>query len=360
MSEEFKLFKEQKEDGLFIKTCVLPCSTPDDQNPDCRDQVYTKEEIATMMSTEAGNCHFDYNHNGEKLDDIVTIENYQSKTEEVINDVTIPKGSWMKLIFSENKFINDKIANGEITGSSNDFTVNTSKSYCKENKELPPGVNTFLYEDVKEKECLIQNILSFVDSPCNKLPIETYSYEEYKLNNGDDAMKLNEAIKKIFNKKDPEKEYKFENADDVVKTIREIANEVSDDKVADFKEAIQPLFDLIDQDIGFVKEDVQWIKDEINKLIGEESGSEEEEEGVQNEDKDKDGIQNNDEEDPKDEDSKLDKILNSVTEIENRVKTLEEGVEEVKKKPVIKNQHIIKNLGGKDKTRRGIFNRGES
>lgn len=354
----FKLFKENKEQGFFIKTCVLPCTTPDKEYKDCRGQVYTEEEIAILLSIEANNCHFDINHSLEKLDDIITLQNYQSKTEEIINDEKIPVGSWIKIIFSENSLLNNKINNGEITGVSNDFSINTTKPYCKANKELPPGVNTFKYEDVEEKECVVQTFLSFVDSPCNQMPIEVMDYEEFKLNNGDDAMKLNEAIKKIFNKKEGKK-YDIENSDDVIRII----NEITDEKVSEFKDAIQPLFDLIDQDIGFVKEDVQWIKDEVNKLIGDESGSEEEsEEEVQNEDKDKDkdGIKNKDEEDPEDEDSKLDQILNSVTKIENRVETLEKGVEEVKNKPVIKNQHIIKNLGGKDKTRKGLFNRGES
>jgi hypothetical protein len=348
----FKLFKEDKEDGLFIKTCVLPCSTDTVKVPDCRDQIYTEEEIAILLSIEANNCYFDINHSQDKLDSIYTLQNYQSKTEEIINDEKIPVGSWIKIIFSENSLLNNKINNGEITGVSNDFSINTTKPYCKANKELPPGVNTFKYEDVEEKECVVQTFLSFVDNPCNQMPIEVMDYEKYKLNNGDDAMKLNEAIKKIFNKSE-DKKYDIENSDDVVRII----NEITDEKVSEFKDNIQPLFDLIDQDIGFVKEDVQWIKDEINKLIGEEGGSEEESgEEVQNEDES--GVQNEGAHEH-DEDSKLDKILNSVEKIENRVETLEKGVEEVKNKPVIKNQHIIKNLGGRDKARKGLFNRGE-
>ncbi len=89
----FKLFKENKEQGLFIKTCVVECSTDEEPLEDCRGQSYTRDEIAILLSTEANNCHFDYNHNLEELDGIYTLQNYQSKTVETIDNVEIPIGS---------------------------------------------------------------------------------------------------------------------------------------------------------------------------------------------------------------------------------------------------------------------------
>jgi len=350
---DFKLFKENKEQGLFIKTCVLPCSTDEEQYPDCRDQVYTSEEIATLLSTEANNCYFDFNHNNKRLDQIHTVQNYQSKTEETINDTKVPVGSWIKIIFSENSFLNNKITNGTVRGVSNDFSIDTTKNYCKCNGDLPSGTNTFLYEDVPEKECIIQTFLSFVDYPCNYMPIESYDYEKYKLNNGDEAMKLKDALK-IFNKKENgnQKEYTIENAEDVVN----IVNEITADQISKFQEQITELFQAVSDDITQLSTDLSSVQDSISEVLGKDGdGSGDGSSG----DGDS-GVQNNDpKSDPKKEDpkeDKLDKILNSVTEIGERVDKLEETVEKAKKQPTVKNKAFIKNLN-KNKERKGIFNR---
>ena len=55
MTEPFKLFKEDKEKGLFIKTCVLPCSNDENQIKDCREQTYTKENEEKLKKLEEEN-----------------------------------------------------------------------------------------------------------------------------------------------------------------------------------------------------------------------------------------------------------------------------------------------------------------
>jgi len=343
-----KLFKENKELGMFIKTCVLPCSTDEVQYPDCRNQVYTSDEIAVLLSTEANNCYFDYNHDNKALDNVVTVQNYQSKTEETINDTIIPVGSWIKIIFSENSFLNDKIVKDEVRGVSNDFTIDTSKNYCECNKELPSGINSVLYEDIPEKECIVQTFLSFVDYPCNQMPIEAYDYEEYKLNNGDEAMKLKDALK-IFNKKEDEKqkEYTIENAEDVVN----IVNEITADQISKFQDTIAELFQNVSDDIDQLSTDLSSVKDALAEVSGDGSGDGSSGDGsnVQNNDEDGDGDGDDDGSSDDDISAKMDKIL-------NRMDDLESKVEEVKKQPKIKNKQILKNIKNK-KERKGIFNR---
>jgi len=353
---ETKLFKENKEQGMFIKTCVLPCSTDEEKFPDCREQTYTNEEIAVLLSTEANNCYFDYNHDNEVLDNIVTVQNYQSKTEETINDVTIPIGSWIKIIFSENTFLNNKILNGDVRGVSNDFTIDTSKNYCECNKDLPPGINSVRYEDIPEKECIVQTFLSFVDYPCNYMPIEAYDYEEYKLNNGDEAMKLKDALK-IFNKKEDgkKKEYTIENAEDVVNII----NEITADQISKFKDEITQLFQSVSDDIEQLGTDLKAVQDALAEVTGDGSGDGSSGDGSgDGSSGDGSSVQNNDNEDgngdgdgSSDDDisAKLDKIL-------NRVDDLEKKVNEVKKQPKIKNQKLLQKIKT-DKERKGIFNR---
>lgn len=356
---DFKLFKEDKEQGLFIKTCVLPCSNDEEQYPDCRDQIYTSDEIAVLLSTEANNCYFDFNHDNKELDGIVTVQNYQSKTEETIDDTKVPIGSWIKIIFSQNSFLNNKIANGEVRGVSNDFTIDTDKNYCKCNKDLPSGINSVLYEDVPEKECIVQTFLSFVDYPCNYMPIEAYDYEEYKLNNGDEAMKLKDALK-IFNKKEDgkKKEYTIENAEDVVN----IVNEITADQISKFQEDITKLFEAVGADIEQLSTDLAAVQDSISTVLGDKSGDGSSGDGSsKGGDGSGDGsnVQNNDDGDgdgdggSSDDDisAKLDKIMNKVDDLEKKV-------EKVKKQPTVKNQNLLKNIQNKQGVKT-FLNRGE-
>lgn len=354
MTEPFKLFKEDKEKGLFIKTCVLPCSNDENQIKDCREQTYTKEDIAILISTEANNCHFDHNHDQKRLNHIHTLQNYQTRTEETIGDIKIPIGSWIKIIFSQNKYINQRILNGEIRGVSSDFTINTDKEYCKCNKQLTPGINTFTYNDVPEKECIIQTHLSFVDYPCNNMPIEAQTYSEYKINNyGDDKLTLKDEIKKIFNKKE-EPEYVIENSEDMVRVI----NEITTDKLASFKEEIGQLFDLISQDIELIQADFQGVQESVTKLMGEgeDPAAADGEKPPEDKAAAGEGIQNK--EDPIEEPSVEDETTAKLDKIMNRLDTLEGKVEEAQKKPVIKNQAFIKNLDKKEGTKT-FLNRGK-
>lgn len=340
-----KLFKETKEKGKFYKVVVLPCSNDDEIYLDCRDQFYIEEEIAILISTEANNCLFDYNHKDPILKGITTVQNYQSKVEEYINEFRVPVGSWIKIIFSENDCINEKIDKGIIKGVSNDFDINTQKSYCKCNNDLPPGVNTFVYSDVKEKECIIQGRLSFVDYPCNFMPIGVYTYEEYKMNNGD-IVKLKNGMNKIFNKKeeDKEEEYKFENSDDVIKAI----DDITDKKIKNLNDNLEQLFGFVDEDLEWLKGDLESIRAEVESLTEDEESDEE--------GSDEAGTDESDASINNDDDSSDDKVNKTLDKIINRLDDIDK---ELQKRPVIKNQKMIKNLGKQPKVVRGLFNRDE-
>jgi hypothetical protein len=380
----FKLFKENKENGVFIKACVIAASNEKEQCPDCREQIYTPDEIATILSTEANNCIFDFNHDNEELNGINVIQNYQTKTEETIDGVKIPVGSWIKIIFSENSFINNGIREGKIRGVSTDLEVNTTQDHCQCNKDLPPGINTSVYSDIPEKECLIQSYLSFVDYPCNLMPLEAYGYDEYKLNNGDDSMGLKEAMKLLNNKKKDET-LKLESAEDVM----ELVNKIVDAKIGEQEEAIKELFNATDEDIEALKnatgdappakggssdgtpapgsdggegndpddvtqdemlknilDIVESNQDSLEAIttalqidVPDEPGSNDNSDGgVQSRAKDKSKA--------KPDNDKLTEILNKIDKLEN----------DNKKKPVIKNQAFLKNIK-KNEGRKGIFNR---
>ena len=59
-----------------------------------------------------------------------------------------------------------------------------------------------------------------------------------------------------------------------------------------------------------------------------------------------------------DDSAKLDKILNSITDISERVEKLEGTVEKVKKQPEIKNQKLLQKIQ-KDRKVKTFLNRGE-
>jgi hypothetical protein len=374
----FKLFKENKENGVFIKACVIAASNEKEQCPDCRDQVYTPDEIATILSTEANNCIFDFNHDNEELNGINVIQNYQTKTEETIDGVKIPVGSWIKVIFSENSFINNGIREGKIRGVSTDLEVNTTHDYCQCNKDLPPGINTSVYSDISEKECLIQSYLSFVDYPCNLMPLEAYGYDEFKLNNGDDSMGLKEAMK-IFNKKEEKKDKapKLESAEDIMALI----NQISDKKISENLEVIKELFNATDEDIEALKNATGDTPPATGDTPPAKGGANPDESEVDPDDVNQDemlktimatckaiadalqidvpaapgsndspdgGVQSRAKDKSKDkpDNDKLTEILNKIDKLEN----------DNKNKPAIKNQAFLKNIK-KNEGRKGIFNR---
>lgn len=357
----FKLFKETKEKGKFIKTVVLPCSQPNNtEYSDCRDQVYTEDEIAILISTEANNCFFDYNHDNKKLNGIYTLQNYQSKGVEYVNGVEIPVGSWIKILFSENDFINDKIMNGVVKGVSNDFSIDSNKNYCKANQKLTPGINTNVYSDVEEKECIIQTYLSFVDYPCNRMPLEIYDYEKYKLNNDyGDQMKLKDKIAKLFNKEDEAKEYVIENNDDLIRVI----NEISEEKVKEAKETLEQasLFiaediDWIKGDLDLLKTDVETAKSTIDGLVTDtptEENTEEEEAVIENEEEESSNDDTESDESTINNNEELEKISETLEKIQNRLDEIEEKQEKNKN---IKNTALVKNVN-KGKPIRGFLNR---
>lgn len=362
----FKLFKENKENGEFIKTVVLPCSNKNELVPDCRKQIYKKEEIAILLSTEANNCLFDFNHNNKKLDGIYTIENYQSKVEEYVNDVRVPVGSWIKIIFSENDWLNENIKNGTIKGVSNDFGINTTKPYCKCNKNLNPGINTNVYNDIAEKECIIQHWLSFVDYPCNFMPLESYSYDEYKIKNGEN-MKLTEKLNKLWNKEPENKEYIINNNDDLIRVI----NEISADKVEELKANLEQASMLIAEDIDFIQQDLSNLKEAVDNVLGDNpqddnSGDKTNTDtAIANEDNDTSnndtnsnhtGSDNADTTINNENKESLKNINETLEKIQNRLDNIEDKQEKVK---TIRNNAFLKNLN-KGKETRGFLNRNKN
>ena len=190
---------EQKEQGEWYKACVLVNGDSDPEAfKDCRDQLYTEREIKQIATTEANNTNFDIYHNKKLVDGASVIFNYINTTPETLGEVTVPSGSFMKILHVDNDDINQQINDGLINGVSPTLRANKESEECICNQRLPIG--EILYEDVPNKECFEQVFLSFVESPCNRIPLEHYdSYESYldNMKHVDDTMTENKKLDEI-------------------------------------------------------------------------------------------------------------------------------------------------------------------
>ncbi|MEA4956880.1 hypothetical protein SDC9_07424 [bioreactor metagenome] len=272
---------EQKEQGEWYKACVLVNGDSDPEAfKDCRDQLYTEREIKQIATTEANKTNFDIYHNKKIVEGGSVIFNYISTTPETLGGVTVPSGSFMKILHVDNDDINQKIKNGKINGVSPTLRANKESEECICNQRLPIG--EILYEDVPNKECFEQVFLSFVESPCNRIPLEHYdSYESYldNMKHVDDTMtenkKLDEIVEAVKAGIGLAKDSHVENAD---------PSPAEQPPAEDNK---TPSLDEIKQAVNEIVQPLQERMDELQSQIDElkpvENSEEETEEEVDNE-----------------------------------------------------------------------------
>lgn len=150
----------------YVKVCVL-CNGVEDIN----DVALQKREVKEIFANHR-HLNFDIEHSHNYLSGVDIVENYLSKTDETIQDTTIPSGSWLMTLNITNPTILGGIMNGDITGVSleTDFTEDM---VARNNNTVIP------YRDVVTKEELIPHVVSFTGSPANQLPLEVMTHKQY-------------------------------------------------------------------------------------------------------------------------------------------------------------------------------------
>lgn len=278
---------EQKEQGEWYKACVLVNGDSDPEAfKDCRDQLYTEREIKQIATTEANNTNFDIYHNKKLVDGASVIFNYINTTPETLGGVTVPSGSFMKILHVDNDDINQKIKNGKINGVSPTLRANKESEECICNQRLPLG--EILYEDVPNKECFEQVFLSFVESPCNRIPLEHYdSYESYldNMKHVDDTMtenkKLDEIVEAVKAGIGLAKDSHVENADPAPAPEQAPAEDNKTPSLDEIKQAVNEIVQPLQERMDELQSQIDELKP-VEKSE-EENEKEAEEEEVENE-----------------------------------------------------------------------------
>lgn len=280
----------EKQQGKYVKCCVLVNGETDpDQHKDCRDQVYTRKEIKQLFTSEANQTNFDIYHNKNKIDGVTVVGNYINETSpETVGGVSVPSGSMFKILHVLNEAILEELNpdTGSIKGVSISLSADKKSNYCSCTEHLPIG--EILYSDVQDKECFIVTWLSFVEKPCNQLPLEVMDYESYidNMNGEDDNMKeeksMFESIKEVFSEGIKlGKESAVNNADNNTSTEPNPVN-AGTVSAEEIKNIVTEIVKPIKDDLEVLKTEVEDIKSE--DLESSETGVDNSEDVVKEED----------------------------------------------------------------------------
>ena len=177
-----------KEDTIYVKCCVLANSLKDTE-----DDLLLREDIKKIF-TNTKKINYDIEHGNKYLDGIREHERYINQSDEYINDVLIPAGSWMQVLAITNQTLQEQLINKEINGVS-------LRTELGENVVLYDNTSGRIpYNNIKNKDSMQPSSISFTDQPANMLPLEIMNYQEYtaktqKNNTGKDNMtnKQNES-----------------------------------------------------------------------------------------------------------------------------------------------------------------------
>ena len=154
-------------ESLYIKACVIANGVQDQQG-----DVITKTDIKRIF-TNSIDVGFDINHDSIRQDGIYSMEQYISKSDEMLCDNIVPAGSWMTVLRVDNKDVQQMIKKHEINGVS----ITAYPERGTEIKRTNPRL--LLYKDIQEKDRIHPKEISLVEKPSNRLPLEVMEYETY-------------------------------------------------------------------------------------------------------------------------------------------------------------------------------------
>lgn len=239
-----------KQKALYVKCCVIQCGVED-----YHGDILNSEDIKRIFTSFNNQDNFEIYHNEIPLEDVSLLENYISTNDEIIAGTTVPKGSWNAVVRVDNPKIQRMLLDNDFGGVSLNNRVETR---CSTGLE-----GNVTYSDLRDAECVIPVLISFVDEPANKVGLHIMDYNVYirkSKDREDSKMSLLEDLKALISKAEEEEvESSTEDA-----TIEKEATDDSEEE-----EPVEEAEDITEEDDDVVVEDVE---EEIEK---EEEGDDE-------------------------------------------------------------------------------------
>lgn len=213
-----------KNKALYVKACIIQNGVADTDG-----DILNSEDIKKIFTTFNNQNNFEINHNDLPISEVSLLENYISKSEEIIAGTNVPSGSWNAIIRVDNPTIKDKLLSGEFGGVS---LNNRVKDECALRQGL---VGEVTYSEIKDMECVIPLLISFVNEPANRVGLHIMDYDTYIKKNRktktvkSDKMSLLDKLKEFVAEAEIEAENNVEEpAADVSNTNS--ANESNDEE----------------------------------------------------------------------------------------------------------------------------------
>ena len=155
-----------KQRALYVKGCVIPNGITDSQG----DTLYSND-IKKIFTSFNNQDNFEIHHNDIPIQEVSLLENYISIADETIGPQVIPRGSWNVVIRVDNPDIQNGLFTGEFGGLS---LNNRIAPKCKGN--LSGQVR---YADIRDAECVIPLLISFVKNGANGYGLHVMDYDAY-------------------------------------------------------------------------------------------------------------------------------------------------------------------------------------
>ncbi|WP_455644837.1 XkdF-like putative serine protease domain-containing protein [Methanosphaera sp.] len=160
------------EEVTYVKCCVLASELPDFIN----DKLLRRE--VKLIFTNTKNLNFDIDHKRKYLSGVEIIENYINQSNEMINSISIPAGSWIMVLAITNNNLRESISRGEIRGVSLRTALGEAVNLID-----PTTRGRISYNNIENKEEMQPESISFTANPANEIPFEVMDYEAYTAKN---------------------------------------------------------------------------------------------------------------------------------------------------------------------------------
>lgn len=305
-----------KNKALYVKACIIQNGVADTDG-----DILNSEDIKRIFTTFNNQNNFEINHNDLPISEVSLLENYISKSEEIIAGTNVPSGSWNAIIRVDNPTIQNKLLSGEFGGVS---LNNRVKDECAIRQGL---VGEVTYEEIGDMECVIPLLISFVDEPANKVGLHIMDYDTY--------------IKKSRNNKNFVKSDKMSLLDKLKEFVAEAEIEAENNVDEQVSQDETPAADVSNTNSANESEDEE-DKAEIEKADDNKQEDEEETEtAAANDEEEEKAEATKSEDEQKEEEDKAavekaeDEIVEPTTDadkiiaLENRIQLLEEKVNEL-------------------------------
>lgn len=239
-----------KQKALYVKCCIIQNGVADFHN-----DVLNSTDIKKIFTTFNNQSSFEIYHNEIPVSEVSLLENYISKTDEVIANTTVPKGSWNAVIRVDNPTIKEHLLNNDFGGVSLNNRVKTSCS---------AGLTgEITYSDLRDAECVIPVYVSFVEEPANNVGLHIMDYNVYIQKSkkiGGKEMSLLEDLKALINKAEEEAEETPTDETTEAEPVEEIQKAEEEEKVEEVEE--------VEEDAS--EDELEENTEEIKKAEGEE------------------------------------------------------------------------------------------